>query len=543
MRKKTSSNGLTVNAIAGTYVVTLGLDITKAKASGLLGFAIQRLDHTDGERIWLRSMKTFEATDPLLGPGGTVSSLEHPFQTFQWADYSVKPKNRYTYRVVALRGKPTALQQAQEASVTVMTEEEDVGPHSIYFNRGAVGTQEYARRFENKDPDEVGPPAFKWLSRGLVEALLEFIAEAKGPQFELHGAVYEFEQPEVLQAIAAAKKLLAKVKIVYDAAGAKKDNLASIKKAKILGICVARTKAKIAHNKFFVLSKNGKPIKVWTGSTNLTRNGIYGHSNLGHVVRDPVIAAAYKEYWKQLSGDPIIGTLKTWTATHPAPPNPWNTDITAVFSPRGDLKALDWYRDIARTAQRGLFMTFAFGMHPHFLSVYDQNDGVLRFALMEKKGMKKAQADQIDRVRRLPNCIVAVGNRIITNSFDRWLAEKTKIDPKAHVLYIHTKYMLVDPLGDKPIVVTGSANFSKASTDTNDENMLVIRGDKRVADIYLGEFMRLYSHYAFREAVAIARANGETWSPKHLIPDSSWTKDYYKAGSDRELRRRYFADT
>ena len=33
--------------------------------------------------------------------------------------------------------------------------------------------------------------------------------------------------------------------------------------------------------------------------------------------------------------------------------------------------------------------------------------------------------------------------------------------------------MLVDPLSDKPVVVTGSANFSDASRGTNDENMRV----------------------------------------------------------------------
>lgn len=33
-----------------------------------------------------------------------------------------------------------------------------------------------------------------------------------------------------------------------------------------------------------------------------------------------------------------------------------------------------------------------------------------------------------------------------------------------------------------------------------DENMLVIRGDEQIADIYFGEFLRLYSHYAFRDA-------------------------------------------
>ena len=47
-------------------------------------------------------------------------------------------------------------------------------------------------------------------------------------------------------------------------------------------------------------------------------------------------------------------------------------------------------------------------------------------------------------------------------------------------------------------VVTGSANFSDASTSTNDENMLVIKGNKRVADIYFTEFNRLFNHYYFR---------------------------------------------
>ena len=64
--------------------------------------------------------------------------------------------------------------------------------------------------------------------------------------------------------------------------------------------------------------------------------------------------------------------------------------------------------------------------------------------------------------------------------------------------YIHSKFLLMDPLGSDPIVVTGSANFSDASTNDNDENMLVIRGNRRVADIYFTEFNRLFNHYYFR---------------------------------------------
>jgi phosphatidylserine/phosphatidylglycerophosphate/cardiolipin synthase-like enzyme len=96
--------------------------------------------------------------------------------------------------------------------------------------------------------------------------------------------------------------------------------------------------------------------------------------------------------------------------------------------------------------------------------------------------------------------------------------------------------MLIDPLGEEPIVIAGSANVSEASTDQNDENMLIVKGNNRVADIYLGEFMRLYSHHAFRESLTFANANPD---PKPLRTDA-WWRDYF-GGSSRSLRREFFA--
>ncbi|HVG41028.1 MAG TPA: phospholipase D-like domain-containing protein [Chitinophagaceae bacterium] len=106
------------------------------------------------------------------------------------------------------------------------------------------------------------------------------------------------------------------------------------------------------------------------------------------------------------------------------------------------------------------------------------------------------------------------------------------------VPFIHNKFMLIDPLGEKPTVITGSANFSDASTSTNDENMLVIRGNKKVADIYVGEFMRLYTHYAFRESLTFKPNNAINRS--HLIPNATWVNDYY-GNTSRSMRRKYFA--
>ena len=68
-------------------------------------------------------------------------------------------------------------------------------------------------------------------------------------------------------------------------------------------------------------------------------------------------------------------------------------------------------------------------------------------------------------------------------------------------------------------MITGSANFSDASTRKNDENMLVIRGDRRVADIYLSEFMRLFNHFQFRGLVRARAATGPESARSFLVPD------------------------
>jgi phosphatidylserine/phosphatidylglycerophosphate/cardiolipin synthase-like enzyme len=551
MRKKRSNDGLIVNAVAGTHVVLLGLDLADNQRQGCLGFAIQREDHTEDERYWLSGTKTFEATDPCLGPGGQVSSRSHPFQAFQWADYSAKPEHDYTYTVVPLYGSPAKLKEGDSVSVRMATEPEFGEQHSVFFNRGAVASQEYARRFQNQTPDKVGEPARRWLSRGLLEAFVTFVSRAKGKSYGLYGAVYEFQWPKALNAIKSAADTGAKVEVIYDAIPGDScplnKNVEAITGADLTDFCIPRTRGKIMHNKFFVLTKDDKPVSVWTGSTNLTENGIFGHSNCGHVIEDADIAAAYFDYWKELKGNPDSKKERKWMAeNNPAPPDPWSNDLIAVFSPRSGLAVLDWYTEIAAAARKALFMTFAFGMHKNFKKVYEHNDGVLRFALMEKegngRGLEQGKKD-IRRIRALPNVIVAIGNNITMNSFDRWLKERRQLTKEANVRYIHTKYMLVDPLSNNPIIVTGSANFSEASTNANNENMVVIRNNKRAADIYLGEFMRLYSHYAFREAVLISKSQNtnKKWQPNYLTPNDSWQKDYFKEGHQRFLRRRYFA--
>ena len=48
-----------------------------------------------------------------------------------------------------------------------------------------------------------------------------------------------------------------------------------------------------------------KPVAVWTGSTNISAGGIFGHSNVGHEVWDADIAERYLAFWERLAAPDV----------------------------------------------------------------------------------------------------------------------------------------------------------------------------------------------------------------------------------------------
>jgi hypothetical protein len=109
MRVTKTNGGLKVHAVARTCVVLLGFDLTEADCDGLLGFSIHLTGHKENEAFYLSAMKAFGETDPGFPPGSLYSTKDHPIQNFQWADYSPKPGQDYTYTITALKGAPANL--------------------------------------------------------------------------------------------------------------------------------------------------------------------------------------------------------------------------------------------------------------------------------------------------------------------------------------------------------------------------------------------------------------------------------------------------
>jgi phosphatidylserine/phosphatidylglycerophosphate/cardiolipin synthase-like enzyme len=564
MRIRKTSKGLAVQAVAGTSVILLGLDMKKSDCNGLMGFAVHRTDHTENKAGWLCGMKTFEATDPGLPSTARYPTNEHPIQGFSWSDFAVKADHRYTYVVQALRGTPDNLQPFKEVTLDVRAESEFDGKHDIFFNRGAAASQEYARRFDNVPPNPANPldPRWAWLSRHVMEAIVAFTGRALDSRWGLRVAAYEFRLPRFAQALREAHLRGADVKVLYDANDYPPDehgnvfprdeNRATVDAANIKGLSderITRDDVKqppIAHHKFIVLLKDGKAQAVLTGSTNFSLGGVFGQSNVVHCVDDPKVAKAYLDCWTLIAGNPEHTDLRgELSQRHAVPAQLPPKGTTVLFSPRQTSETLEWYAARAKNAPGALFMTFAFGMNALFQDAYRNGSASLRYALLDKlipSGVRKearpAAEAAMRALRSMPENRFAVGNLITVNGFDRWVKEQLT-GLNSHVRFVHTKFMLADPLGPDPLIITGSANFSEASTTANDENMLLIRGNKRVADMYLGEYMRLWNHYAFREWAA--RQPKPSQAKFRFLDDrSQWWQGYF-GDTDRSRQRRYFS--
>jgi phosphatidylserine/phosphatidylglycerophosphate/cardiolipin synthase-like enzyme len=551
MRVSRQDGQLAARAIAGSRVVLVALDMPKEAADGLLGFAIQRADRKSGHSEWLPNLLRFEQNKD--APGRTLTD-DNPVQAFVWGDYSVQPGSTLRYHVEARYGTPDKLEARYATDLDVDVEQLDDGHHGIFFNRGAAGSQAFSERFHDKSPLD-DPQAAAWLSRGLEEALLGFIQDAAGKGYALRGAFYEFKHPSVLDALAAAAQRGVDVQLVVarpaqkDSKGDLKypgdDNVQPVHDAGLDGVVTWRTRCDgIPHNKFLVMLQDDRPVAVWTGSTNITDGALYGQSNVGHLVRDPDAADDFLGYWQDLQKDPPTADLRQLNGvSNPLPqPGPPTEPLEELFSPHKGDGELRWLAALIGAAKESVFFTAPFGISPLFEAVMQTPHAFPIYALLDKGDNNMAV------LRATPGNEITAGAFLGHGDWHQFIQEAVLNKLNPNVRYIHTKYLLVDPLTDDPIVVSGSANFSTGSVASNDENMVVLRGDTRVADIYLTEFMRLFTHMYFRARVTADRPNagqvraptpesrGET-DPIFLATDSSWT-DAWFGGDDAKTRER-----
>lgn len=564
MRFRNKKKDLKIYVVTGTTTVLLSFDIAKSKLDNkqFLGFDIERVDK-NGVSFQIKGTKYFDSVHN--NPTVTDPDIKNfsPIQSFFWYDYNYAPGETFTYTVRGIFGTALNHQALLETSIKITMEKLQDGQHSVYFNYGVTGSQAYATNteFGNRPikslKGKVLEDALSFLGRELwSDGLLQFVAQAKTKKHKLYCAFYELQYLPFLHALKAAQDRGADVQVVYSAKADQANdklkngkvvrlgNVSSIKKVNLISVSSPRKKPSQPHNKFMILFENDKPTQVWTGSTNITPAGIFGQCNTGHWIVDKKIAAKYFEYWQSLKGDPAMGVQgQVSEGIEPDEDLRSLANGTYVFFSPRDLpskkdvtpKHLRNYADLIDAADEMVCMVLPFNIDDVFKKVYREDKNYLRFLIFEKTSEAfKVQSNDID--------LKITGGAVLDDAVEQWAKEETaKQSTDAGILYVHNKFFIIDALSDDPIVITGSANFSINSIQNNDENSIMVKGNRRVADIYLTEFNRLFVHFWPRYLYKLNKKKKRKLGfDKPLDETFTWHEDYFDPAKFGFKRKQMF---
>ncbi|WP_315832451.1 phospholipase D-like domain-containing protein [Bradyrhizobium prioriisuperbiae] len=426
--------------------------------------------------------------------------------------------------------------------------------HSLPKGKGGKPSTEFLKT-EIAKPDS---PLRKRLVGDLETGVLSLLERAKSePGGTCYCALYELSDQDLVDHLASLKK---KVHIVLSNAGddtedGSKDgdstNVEARKKLHKLKLDIKDRmliKGHIGHNKFVVYANKKGPQAVLSGSTNWTPTGLCAQSNNAIVIESPELAKQYLAYWKILQADTVKakkdrsklqdkgfraankkekpdqdledsadkpgGTVRVWFSPNTVqksvprskkpgvkPPTP--ADLTEVFGL------------IENAKQGALFLAFIPG-NPSIVSklkeVYDAKTkggklfylrgaatspdpaSVFRVDLYHRSATSDATVRAVDNPPQLRSKASVASVAGIFASFAKWEAEIYKV---GHAV-IHDKILVIDPFTDNSVVVTGSHNLGFRASYNNDENLLIIRGNREVAEAYAAHVLDVYEHYRWR---------------------------------------------
>lgn len=104
---------------------------------------------------------------------------------------------------------------------------------------------------------------------------------------------------------------------------------------------------------------------------------------------------------------------------------------------------------------------------------------------------------------------------------------------------IHSKVVVIDPLGANPIVVTGSHNFSGNASSKNDENLMIVEQNSRLALAYAVNIKSVYDH--FRANAVAAEMASQNKNEGDLFKDKlGWQAAYFVPGNSKKQDREFW---
>jgi phosphatidylserine/phosphatidylglycerophosphate/cardiolipin synthase-like enzyme len=527
---------------------------------GCRGFLLERGQKTNGaEKI--------EAVENRVGfsrdkpkSGDHKPSDVWPFQRFNWTDHAVDVGNNVRYRVTAMvdDGGGPPYKKGPASTWTPWTElSADVGGgFSCFFNRGLVLSQFVARylraksltpaKFKAQLKKSVDPKIRAFLEGDLGGKVTSILQEAKERGTILHAALYELDDSKLESAmIALGSKLNLILANGSDKSGdGNKSARAHLNGAGIATIDRLLKSKGLGHNKFVVLSDSSGQTAVWTGSTNWSTTGLCTQINNGLLITDKKVAGLYRKQWDRLrdASPPKLDPANFPKSLVDANDKPTNLSVggaslTIQFTRTSDGSDMDTLRELINSARNAiLFLMFTPGKQGlHTLAGQRANDRHMYIrGVVSTLGTDAGDSDKnvldvslVSSDRKFkPDRYTVVQPQGNESDLGPWIAEvtrKTFLSQVGHAI-VHSKVLVIDPLSDDPIVVTGSHNFSASASEKNDENLVIIRGHKKLAIAYAAYVMSVYQHYRFRSYVRETLAQGKKpWS--YLDDDDQWLKD------------------
>jgi phosphatidylserine/phosphatidylglycerophosphate/cardiolipin synthase-like enzyme len=575
-------------AIANNDLVYLWWTYSE-KIDGCLGFTVRRLQAGKQPRA-LPAFVGFDAAKP--PPVKHPTTDYWPIQSYQWKDLFVPEETEVSYEIVPVTGTPgKKLLELPGLSVrTNRIEATDrIGRHRVVFNRGIISTQALSRSLPSGPsgtPSDValrkhigipGDPIRNRLAGEAIELLKSLFERARIKGGTCYCALYELTDRELVDAIkqsaGSIKVLLAnadsteigptgkQVKVYDGTNAATRTELRAALGAALVDRLLARG-SYIGHNKFVVYVDAGGVARiVLTGSTNWTSTGLCAQSNNIVVFDDDAIAARYLDYWNRLVADEAKQAPVLRSSNAVAPPDlrlgAGGAGGTRIwFSPNtkqrtkpkhpaapGDMSEV--FQAISEAKHGILFLLFSAGapsILQHLTDVSRQRveaheQFFVRGAISDAKTSRQFTTRVYnDGLLNAPNrLITGIGG--ITDQFSFWEKELAKL---GHAV-IHDKTLVVDPFTDDSVVVTGSHNLGYKASYSNDENMCIIRGNRRIAQAYAAHVLDVVNHYNWRNKLVAAKQRGKP--PAHAFTDldesGEWQSKYFR-GSFLASRDQFF---
>ncbi|MFG1229237.1 phospholipase D-like domain-containing protein [Xanthobacter wiegelii] len=498
------------------------------------------------------------ADGPDVEEGTRRPTTEWPIQKYLWSDFAVSPGDEVAYRVVPMIGPEAAMQEAVDEasawSAPVVIGAETEGRASCYFNRGIVASQWLARLLPDASPstklrEEIADPQSRiraFLGGPVRDKLLSLLTDAAATKAHVYAALFELDDPELIPLLKALKK---RAHIVLGNGAVKKKGEDENDDARAaLSGCDVRDRMTapraLAHNKFLVICDADKtPQAVWTGSTNWTKTGLCTQANNAVLIANPALAQFYLDQWKALAdaGDATPDTLYVSNGTPRKSTKAKGT--TLWFTPMRGGADLDQAGALIAAARHGiLFLMFNPGPRGTLLndiielaspgSPNFKPDLYIQGVVNQNPGTDKNPVVLFNRGDRIDANADVLLPAAIPGPLKYWHKELVKL-PGTFAM-VHSKVVVIDPYGDKPVVMTGSHNMGPKASGVNDENLLIIEGNGALASQYAGKIMEIYAQYRWRQSVQ--RQDGKPrWSG--LADDDTWQiADATKAYDKRRLR-------